>query len=226
MHSQYQGQESYTLTFFYILNNKYLGIKISRSELFFIFCICLQEGNLFGESVFNETVNIIELEEGLDGETFFLYVFLCALVVLLLVVGQQFLVSVGKKRVGKKPVIETGTTNPNDVDYEWLPKEMLSTLSKYYFFFSHKFDFILSYKFQKFYYRFCCLFFNLSFKYYNFLWSLNPNIRLITWFAVKLFGIGSPGLIHCFTLWLLRNEVLNQSFIHNYNSIIINKYIL
>ncbi|KAK6632559.1 hypothetical protein RUM43_013327 [Polyplax serrata] len=88
------------------------------------------EGNLFGESVFNETVNIIELEDGLDGETFFLYVFLAALVVLLLVIGQQFLVSVGKKRVGKRPVMETGTSNPNDVDYEWLPKEMLSTLNK------------------------------------------------------------------------------------------------
>ncbi|EEB14359.1 translocon-associated protein subunit alpha precursor, putative [Pediculus humanus corporis] len=88
------------------------------------------EGNAFSESVFNETVNIIEIEEALDCETLFLYVFLAALVVLLLVIGQYFLVSVGKKRVGKKPVVETGTTNPNDVDYEWLPKEMLSTLNK------------------------------------------------------------------------------------------------
>lgn len=46
---------------------------------------------------------------------------------------QQFLVSVGKKRVGtttKRPVVETGTTNPNDVDYDWLPKETLKSLSK------------------------------------------------------------------------------------------------
>lgn len=85
---------------------------------------------MFGESVFNETVNIIELEEGLDGETFFLYIFLAALVVLLLVIGQQFLVSVGKKRVGKKPLVETGTSNPNDVDYDWLPKEVLNMRSK------------------------------------------------------------------------------------------------
>lgn len=45
----------------------------------------------------------------------------------------QFLVSVGKKRVGtttKRPVVETGTTNPNDVDYDWLPKETLKSLSK------------------------------------------------------------------------------------------------
>lgn len=89
-----------------------------------------QEGNLFGEAVFNETINVIELDEGLDGETFFLYVFLAACVVLLLVIGQQFLVSVGKKKMGKKPVVETGTTNPNDVDYDWLPKEVLNSISK------------------------------------------------------------------------------------------------
>lgn len=74
-------------------------------------------------------MNIVELEEGLDGETFFLYVFLGACGVLLLVVGQQFLVSVGKKRVGgstKRPAVETGTSNPNDVDYDWLPENFKS----------------------------------------------------------------------------------------------------
>ncbi|KAK7790098.1 hypothetical protein R5R35_005656 [Gryllus longicercus] len=87
-------------------------------------------GGVYQEAVYNETVQIVELEEGLDGETFFLYVFLAACVVLLLVLGQQFLYSVGRKRVGKKPVVETGTSNPNDVDYDWLPKEMLNTLKK------------------------------------------------------------------------------------------------
>lgn len=51
--------------------------------------LCSQSGNQFYEGVYNETVNIIELEEGLDGETFFLYLFLGACGVLLLVVGQQ-----------------------------------------------------------------------------------------------------------------------------------------
>ncbi|XP_075225548.1 signal sequence receptor subunit 1 l(1)G0320 [Lycorma delicatula] len=90
-------------------------------------------GNQFYEGVYNETVNIVEIEEGLDGETFFLYVFLGACGVLLLVVGQQFLVSVGKKRVGsttKRPQVETGTTNHNDVDYDWLPRETLQSLNK------------------------------------------------------------------------------------------------
>lgn len=85
--------------------------------------------------MYNETVNIIEVEEGLDGETFFLYVFLGAGVVLLLVIGQQFLYSVGKKRVGgtnkkQNPQLETGTKKKDDIDYEWVPKQMLKNFSK------------------------------------------------------------------------------------------------
>jgi len=75
---------------------------------------------------------VIELEEGIDGETFFLYLFLGACGVLLLVGGQQFLVSVGKKRghISRKPQVETGTNdNPNDVNYDWLPKDALKTLN-------------------------------------------------------------------------------------------------
>lgn len=90
-------------------------------------------GFQFSESVFNETINIIELDEGLDGETFFLYVFLAGIAVLLLLVGQQFLVgSVGKRKRSQvtRKVIETGTTNSTDVDYEWLPQETLLALRK------------------------------------------------------------------------------------------------
>ncbi|XP_066261071.1 translocon-associated protein subunit alpha isoform X1 [Euwallacea similis] len=89
-------------------------------------------GNGFQEAVFNETVQIVELDEGFDGETFFLYVFLAATVVLLLVIGQQTLLSVGKKRPSKKssPPVETGTSNPNNVDYEWLPAQTLASLNK------------------------------------------------------------------------------------------------
>lgn len=89
------------------------------------------EGGIFQEAVFNETVSIIELEEGLDGETFFLYVFLAAGVVLLLVVGQQFLSTLGRKRsVRVKQIIETGTNNPHNVDYDWLPQSTLQQIKK------------------------------------------------------------------------------------------------
>ncbi|XP_065222488.1 translocon-associated protein subunit alpha [Planococcus citri] len=90
-------------------------------------------GTQFYEKVYNDTVNIIEVEEGLDGETFFLYVFLCAGVLLLLVIGQHFLYSVGKKRVGggskKNLQLETGTKNKNDIDYDWIPNH-LKTFNK------------------------------------------------------------------------------------------------
>lgn len=89
-------------------------------------------GIQYSESVFNETVNITELDEGLDGETLFLYIFLAAFVVLLLVLGQQFLVgSVGRKRrVAPSRKVETGTNNPNNIDYDWLPEETKRALQK------------------------------------------------------------------------------------------------
>jgi translocon-associated protein subunit alpha len=89
-------------------------------------------GSPFTEAVFNETVLITELDEGLDGETFFLYVFLAAIVVLLLVVGQQFLGTIGKRKRSQtvRKQVETGTTNSSDIDYEWLPPQTLRNLRK------------------------------------------------------------------------------------------------
>lgn len=92
------------------------------------------DGAQFTESVFNETVNIIEIDEGLDGETFFLYVFMAGVVVLLLVIGQQFLVGSSGKRKRTpftRKIIETGTANSDDVDYDWLPQETLKILRMY-----------------------------------------------------------------------------------------------
>lgn len=84
-----------------------------------------------------QIIEIFSLCLGFDGETFFLYVFLAAGVVLLLVIGQQTLLSVGKKRPAKKAApVETGTNNPNNVDYTWLPAQTLASLSKLFDYFS------------------------------------------------------------------------------------------
>jgi len=89
------------------------------------------DGNQYLNAVFNETVTIVELDEGLDGETFFLYVFLAAVVVLVAVAGQQFFVQFSKKHLtSSKPKTEMGTSNPNDVDYDWLPEETLNSFNK------------------------------------------------------------------------------------------------
>lgn len=72
----------------------------------------------FQEIVFNETVQIMELDDGLDGETFFWYVLLAVGVSLLLVIEKKMLWLVGRKRTSRKPAIETGSSNPNNIYYE------------------------------------------------------------------------------------------------------------
>jgi len=100
------------------------------------------DGLEFVESVFNSTVNIIELDEGLDGETFFLYVFLTAITALLGFLGytafNNYVGGSMKKPSGAKkspaghsgpPQVEMGTVK-NGVDYEWLPDHLKTQLKK------------------------------------------------------------------------------------------------
>nr|XP_015923351.1 translocon-associated protein subunit alpha isoform X2 [Parasteatoda tepidariorum] len=89
------------------------------------------DGHQYLDAVFNETITIVEIEDSLDGETFFLYVLLAACIVLIIVVTQQFLVNFTKKKISSGQKIETGTQNhQNDVDYDWLPKETLNDFNK------------------------------------------------------------------------------------------------
>jgi translocon-associated protein subunit alpha len=92
-------------------------------------------------SVFNKTVPVVEVDEGLDGETFFLYLFMLGLIVLLCLIGHNFLVW-GRRKTGgigsslKLPKaqsqrIETGTrSDGDDIDFDWLPREALKTMGK------------------------------------------------------------------------------------------------
>jgi len=88
------------------------------------------EGKPFLDAVFNETVSIVEIEEGLDGETFFLYVLMAAFGVLLLVLGQHLLSTYGGRKAPRKQQIERGTSDSDDVDFEWIPKETLRGVMK------------------------------------------------------------------------------------------------
>ena len=47
------------------------------------------------DSVFNETVTFKEHDEGFDGETFFLYVFVAAMAILIIMGAQYILSSIG-----------------------------------------------------------------------------------------------------------------------------------
>jgi len=96
------------------------------------------DGKSFVNAVFNDTINVVEPDEGLDGETFFLYIFLAAIVVLVLVGFQQFFTVVKKKtRISTKTtahaqkVASNGSSAKTDgVDFEWIPKEHLQTQNK------------------------------------------------------------------------------------------------
>merc|ERR1712183_661353 len=80
-------------------------------------------GNFFIDPVFNETVQIVEFDEGFDTETFFMYVCMAGAVVLLLFLVFNFLS--GKKTSRSTKVVETGTEGDDGVDYEWIPKSAL-----------------------------------------------------------------------------------------------------
>uniref|UniRef100_A0A8C3TLN3 Translocon-associated protein subunit alpha n=2 Tax=Catharus ustulatus TaxID=91951 RepID=A0A8C3TLN3_CATUS len=83
-------------------------------------------GNIFQDAVFNQTVTIIEKEDGLDGETIFMYMFLAGLGLLVIVGLHQLLESRKRKRPVQK--VEMGTSNQNDVDMSWIPQETLNQI--------------------------------------------------------------------------------------------------
>jgi len=83
-------------------------------------------GNFFIDPVFNETVQIVEFDEGFDTETFFIYVTMGGVIVLALFLAFNFLSGGNKKRSSaRKAPVETGTGKGDDVDYEWIPKSAL-----------------------------------------------------------------------------------------------------
>ncbi|XP_041816949.1 translocon-associated protein subunit alpha isoform X1 [Chelmon rostratus] len=85
-------------------------------------------GNIFQDAVFNQTVTITEKEDGLDGETIFMYVFLSGLGLLVIVGLHQLLES--RKRRRPAPKVEMGTSSHNDVDLSWIPQETLNQINK------------------------------------------------------------------------------------------------
>ncbi|XP_028288188.1 translocon-associated protein subunit alpha-like isoform X2 [Parambassis ranga] len=85
-------------------------------------------GNVFQDAVFNQTVTITEKEDGLDGETIFMYIFLSGLGLLVVVGLHQLLES--RKRRRPAPKVEMGTSSHNGVDLSWIPQETLNQINK------------------------------------------------------------------------------------------------
>ncbi|CAL1607906.1 unnamed protein product [Knipowitschia caucasica] len=86
------------------------------------------EGNSFQTAIYNQTVTITEKEEGLDGETMFMYIFLVGLVSLMVFALYQVLESRTRKRLSVK--VEKGTGNMSDVDISWIPQETLNAMNR------------------------------------------------------------------------------------------------
>merc|ERR1712012_70500 len=89
------------------------------------------EGNSYFDPVFNETVSIVEFDEGFDSEGFFMYVFLAAGVILLLFLVYTLATrgSKPKKSAAARKAVETGTSN-SDVDFEWIPRSAVLSQQK------------------------------------------------------------------------------------------------
>ncbi|CAF0725705.1 unnamed protein product [Rotaria sordida] len=86
------------------------------------------EGKRFQNVVFNQTINLTDADEGFDGETFFLYVFLGAILVLLGFLAYQYLLSNRMKRAGGKQGSQNFLGNPQakgSYDVDWIPKHHL-----------------------------------------------------------------------------------------------------
>ncbi|KAE9416275.1 hypothetical protein Angca_005219 [Angiostrongylus cantonensis] len=78
-------------------------------------------------NVFNETVMILEDDSGFNTETGFMYLVFAAIIVVLLLVGYHFINKFTRKagmQKKRQPVVEQGTTN-SEVDFEWIPREIL-----------------------------------------------------------------------------------------------------
>ncbi|XP_065915179.1 translocon-associated protein subunit alpha-like [Dysidea avara] len=90
------------------------------------------EGNEYMDAVFNDTVNIVEIDEGFDHYTFFMYVFMITGLSLLMFIINYVYTTVVRRpmKPAKRAPIETGTQNKTGVDYDWLPPGTVSTPKK------------------------------------------------------------------------------------------------
>ncbi|CAI4230908.1 unnamed protein product [Auanema sp. JU1783] len=89
------------------------------------------EGKYFINNVFNQTVNVLEDDSGFNTETGFLYLLFAGIAVGLLLVGQHYLNKLSRKTgLQKRRVVEQGTKSSSEVDYEWIPRDLIKQTDK------------------------------------------------------------------------------------------------
>lgn len=92
-------------------------------------------GVQYQNTVFNETVSLIEIEDGVNFESFFLCIVLAGFLALVgYGLNKLYLKYVNpSRRSAPKPRVEVdknSNINNNDVDYDWLPQTMVANLKK------------------------------------------------------------------------------------------------
>jgi len=87
------------------------------------------EGRRYQNVVFNQTINFIDSDEGFDGETFFLYIFLGGICLLLGFLAYQFFVSWRPRRGGSSKQssqnLQSNQQAKGNYDIDWIPKHHL-----------------------------------------------------------------------------------------------------
>lgn len=92
-----------------------------------------KDGVQYQNTVFNETVSLIEVDDGLDSESFFLYILLAGFAALIAYgLNKLYIKYVNPtRRSSIKPATEQEkASNTKEVDYDWLPPAMVANLKK------------------------------------------------------------------------------------------------
>lgn len=93
-----------------------------------------KDGVQYRNTVFNETVTLVELDEGFNGESFFLCILLAGLVGLigygLNKLYLKYVNPITRRSTSKPKEQEKQTTSSSEVDYDWLPPSMVANLKK------------------------------------------------------------------------------------------------
>ncbi|GMR53463.1 hypothetical protein PMAYCL1PPCAC_23658 [Pristionchus mayeri] len=86
------------------------------------------DNQFFVHTAFNETITVADDDSNYNSETYFMYLVFIVIAVLLLMAGRSYLEKLTRKHgmAKRAPVVEQGTTKTGEVDFEWIPRDVLN----------------------------------------------------------------------------------------------------
>ena len=90
------------------------------------------DNQYFIHTAFNETMTVSDDDANYQSETYFMYLVFAAIAVGLLVLGQGYLNKLTRKHgiTSRPTTVEQGTGSKSEVDFEWIPREVLKKTPK------------------------------------------------------------------------------------------------